>query len=246
MLDLSSAYQNPSWDSSELQSRWSKDGFDQEMDGSHSKRNCNRIPTIRTAWLQSSWETYNVAAWETLQVKGKNKEATTKRREEDRFKGETKKTHCTWMAVRRASLTCCWDSLKATVPMPSIGKEEPLLSFTDLTILSSFSFSFSFSSPPPPPHHLWVEIVATAKYNSPQNHKSGSTQHPQKKLWGKKKSLKLKDQWWRKKLHHYYNNKLPTSLEYSQKTWKCSELEDKGGVSDWWLKELYFFTVVLC
>ncbi len=135
------------------------------------------------------------------------------------------------MAVRRASLTCCWDSPKATVPMPSIGKEEPLLSFTDLTIVSSFSFSFSFSfsSPPPPHHHLWVEIVATAKYNSPQNHRSGSTQHP-KKNYENKKSLKLKDQWWRKMLHHYYN-KLPTSSEYSQKSWKCSELEEKEGIA---------------
>jgi hypothetical protein len=72
------------------------------------------------------------------------------------------------MAVRRASLTCCWDSLKATVPMPSIGKEEPLLSFTDLTIFSSFSFSFF--SPPPPPNHLWVVIVEKKKI--PQTQRS--------------------------------------------------------------------------
>ncbi len=84
------------------------------------------------------------------------------------IQGGNKKTHCTWMAVRRASLTCCWDSLKATVPMPSIGKEEPLLSFTDLTIFSSFSFSFF--SPPPPPNHLWVVIVEKKKI--PQTQRS--------------------------------------------------------------------------
>jgi len=133
------------------------------------------------------------------------------------------------MAVRRASLTCCWDSLKATVPMPSIGKEEPLLSFTDLTIVSSFSFSFSFSSPPPPHHHLWVEIVATAKYNSPQNHRSGSTQHP-KKIMKIKNLSKSKINDGEKMLHHYYN-KLPTSSEYSQKSWKSSELEEKEGIA---------------